>query len=111
MPLFAVLERAAYASALAAQVGLAAAAGLYFGPCPAAFVELFPTRTRYSGVAMGYNAAQALCGGTAPLIATWLVHATGTARSAAAYLMAAAAVSLVAAVGMIDRAAKPLPGE
>ncbi len=85
---------------------MAVAAGLYFGPCPAAFVELFPTRTRYSGMAMGYNAAQALCGGTAPLVATWLVHATGTVQSAAIYLMAAAAASLAAALGMIDRAVR-----
>jgi MFS transporter, MHS family, proline/betaine transporter len=111
VPLFTILEHGAYASALAAQVGLAVAAAIYFGPCPAAFVELFPTRTRYSGVAMGYNAAQALCGGTAPLIATWLVHATGTVQSAAIYLMAAAAASLAAALGMIDRAGRPLPGD
>lgn len=109
-PLFLVLERGGDSAALAAQIGLAAAA-LYMGPCPAAFVELFPTRTRYSGVAIGYNAAQALCGGTAPLIATWLIHVSGTAQAAAVYLMAAALASLVAARGMADRAGRPLPGE
>ena len=62
-------------------------------------------------MAIGYNAAQASAGGTAPLVATWLIHATGTARAPALYLMAAASVSLVAASGMIEPAGEPLPGE
>jgi metabolite-proton symporter len=37
--------------------------------------ELFRTRVRYTGASLGYQLAAPLAGGTAPLIATWLVHA------------------------------------
>ena len=78
-PLFVLLERGTFASVLGAQLAFAACAALFMGACPAAFVELFPTRTRYSGIALGYNLAQALFGGTAPLVATWLIRVTGQA--------------------------------
>ena len=43
---------------------------LFSGCMAATMVELFPTRTRYTGIAIGYNVGQALLGGTAPLVAT-----------------------------------------
>lgn len=70
------------------------------GPLPATMMELFPTRTRYSGVALGYNISLAAFGGTAPLMATLLVSATGSMVAPAAYLMFFAAVSLLAARGV-----------
>ena len=36
-------------------------------------VEIFPTRVRYSGASVGYNVAYMIFGGTAPLVATYLV--------------------------------------
>ena len=42
-----------------------------FGPgLPAWMVEAAPTESRYTIVGVGYNLAQALLGGTAPLLAT-----------------------------------------
>ncbi len=35
--------------------------------------EIFTTRVRYTGVTLGYQIGAALAGGTAPLIATWLL--------------------------------------
>ena len=87
---------------------IAACAALFMGPCPAAFVEMFPTRTRYSGIAVGYNLAQALLGGTTPLIATWLIGVTGNDRAPAFYLMALAAVAVAAALALPERAGRPL---
>ena len=81
---------------------------LYGGASLAAFVELFPTRTRYSGLALSYNLAVALCGGTTPLVATWLVSVTGSTLAPAFYLMAAALGTTVAALLMPERAGKPL---
>ena len=48
------------------------------GTLPTFLCELFPTRVRFSGFALSFNAANALFGGTAPLIATWLIGATGS---------------------------------
>lgn len=50
-------------------------------------VELFPTQTRYTGVAIGYNLGQAVLSGTAPLVAVWLVEKTGSAVAPAFYLI------------------------
>ncbi|WP_219856287.1 MFS transporter [Pseudomonas japonica] len=35
--------------------------------------EIFSTRVRYTGITLGYQLGAALAGGTAPLIATWLL--------------------------------------
>jgi MHS family proline/betaine transporter-like MFS transporter len=58
--------------------------------------ETFPTRTRYTASAITYNMAYTLFGGTAPLVATWLISATGSNLSPAFYLIA---VSILALVG------------
>jgi len=56
--------------------------------------ELFDTHTRFSSVAVSYNAAAILGGGLAPFIATALVAATHSAWSVAAYLAVTAVISL-----------------
>jgi MHS family proline/betaine transporter-like MFS transporter len=62
---------------------------------PVAMAELFPPRLRYSGTAIGYNLALALFGGTAPLVATWLIAKTGDLAAPAWYLTVLAIVSLL----------------
>lgn len=57
--------------------------------------EMFPTKVRYSSASVSYNVAYMLFGGTAPLVATWLVAVTGTALAPAFYVMAIAVVSTV----------------
>lgn len=48
--------------------------------------ELFPTPVRYTGFALSFNSANALLGGTAPFVATWLIAVTGSAAAPAWYL-------------------------
>ena len=57
---------------------------------------------------MRYNAALAICGGTTPLVATWLVNVTGSPLAPAFYLMAAALGTTLAALAMPERAGQPL---
>ena len=45
--------------------------------------DLFPTRVRFSGVALGFNIAFTLFSGTAPLVATSLIRSTGEATAPA----------------------------
>ncbi|MDE3724866.1 MFS transporter [Nocardiopsis sp. N85] len=59
--------------------------------------EIFSTRVRYTGVTLGYQIGAALAGGTAPLIATWLLSRFDNAWAPiAGYLVFTALVSIVA---------------
>lgn len=59
-------------------------------------VEIFPTRVRYSGASIGYNLGYMIFGGTAPIVATFLVSATGSNIAPAIYLIAVALLVLPA---------------
>jgi len=62
--------------------------------------ETFPTRTRYTASAITYNMAYTLFGGTAPLVATWLITTTGSNLSPAFYLVAIAVMALVGGLAL-----------
>ena len=64
---------------------------------PAAFAvitELLPTRFRYTGAALGINVPLALFGGSAPYASAWLIENTGSSRSPAFIIAAAAVLAL-----------------
>jgi MHS family proline/betaine transporter-like MFS transporter len=71
------------------------AVGMLVGSLIAATVELVPHPVRCTGVAVAFNAAIALSGGTTPLIAAWLLKTTGNPIAPAYWVMACCAVSLV----------------
>jgi MFS family permease len=62
--------------------------------------DLFPTRIRFSGVALSYNLAFTLFSGLAPVIAALLARETGVAATAAYYMIGCAALSFGAALVM-----------
>jgi MHS family proline/betaine transporter-like MFS transporter len=59
-------------------------------------LEVFPTRTRLTGAALGYNAGYAIFGGTAPLVASLLVESTESQYAPGWYLAGVAVLVLVA---------------
>lgn len=61
--------------------------------------EVFATRMRYTASAITYNLAYTIFGGTAPLVATWLISVTGNNVAPALYLIV---VSLFALLGGIS---------
>jgi MHS family proline/betaine transporter-like MFS transporter len=107
-PLFLWLQQGTFFTALTGQLVFAVFMALMSGAAPATFVEQFPTRTRYSGIAVGYNAAQALFGGTSPAVATWLCEVTGDVRAPAIYLVGVAVVSGLVMLVLRERARQPL---
>lgn len=107
-PLFLILGKGTFIADLAAQLVFALCNSLCAGPAPATMVELFPTRTRYSGIALGYNLTQAVFGGTAPFMATLLIHLTGDNRAPAFYLMAMGLIAALAVLRMKDRRGEEL---
>lgn len=56
--------------------------------------EQFPTRVRYTASALCYNVAYTVFGGTAPLIATWLIDVTDNSLSPAFYLLVISLLAL-----------------
>jgi MFS transporter, MHS family, proline/betaine transporter len=77
------------------QALLAAALGVFFGAIGIVWLELFPTRARFSGAAMALNAAYVAFGGSAPYFSTWLVDHTGSLQAPNVYLAILAAVVFV----------------
>ncbi|MGR6964261.1 MFS transporter [Geodermatophilus sp. URMC 61] len=74
--------------------------GLMYAGQPAIMAEMFPTRMRYSGVSIGYQATAIVAGSWAPLIATYLLNEYNNWVPIAIYVALAAGVSLVAALVM-----------
>ena len=107
-PLFLLMSGGTFAGALLAGLVFAACNSLFSGCMAATLVELFPTRTRYTGMAIAYNVGMALLGGTAPLAATGLIRLTGDVLAPAYYLIGAAAVTGVAALFVKPRHGQPL---
>ena len=101
-PLFIALE-GSFALALFAQISLSFIMGVFFAPIPATLVELFPMSVRYSGLAISHSISMAFFGGSAPLIATWLIHVTNNNAAPALYLSVASFISAIALLFMKDR--------
>jgi hypothetical protein len=80
------------------------------GTMSAALPALFPTPVRYGALAIGYNLAASLFGGTAPLVMDALVKATGNTMMPAYYTVLFAACGVVAVLLMDETAQKPLAG-
>jgi MHS family proline/betaine transporter-like MFS transporter len=71
-------------------------------------VEIFPTRVRYSGASIGYNVSIMAFGGTAPLVATFLVAQTGSDIAPGVYLVVVAVVVFFAAFALPETYRLPL---
>ena len=96
VPLFTLLDGASFATILLIQIAFGALLTMNDGTLACFLSEIFPTKVRYSGFAFSFNSANALFGGTAPFIATWLISVTGSKTAPAWYLVGAAVVALCA---------------
>lgn len=108
VPLFAMLEGSSLLVIILIQIAFGALLTVNDGTLPCFLSEIFPTKVRYSGFAFSFNTANALFGGTAPFVATWLIGVTGSKLAPAWYLVAAALVALVAMLANRETAGKPL---
>jgi MHS family proline/betaine transporter-like MFS transporter len=79
---------------LAAVVWVAVLKAIYFAPIPALMSDLFPTRTRTTGMAVGYNVGTTVFGGFTPLAVAALIAVSGNNLAPGIYLMLAAVISL-----------------
>lgn len=98
VPYFMLLDtRAGWGITVATVIGF----GVLWAPITAVLgtlsSEIFATRVRYTGITLGYQLGAALAGGTAPLIATWLLSRyQGDWQPVALYMLVTVGISLVA---------------
>jgi MHS family proline/betaine transporter-like MFS transporter len=97
---------------------LAAGPAFYSGIAPITYIELFPVHARGTGVALAFNVAVAIFGGSVVYATQWLVQATGDNRAGAFVLMGSAVLSGLTALGLravltpgVPRPAAPLAHE
>ena len=99
-PSFLMASSGGFAASVIGVMLLATGAVLCGVVTAALLSETFPTRTRYTASAITYNMAYTLFGGTAPLVATWLITTTGSNLSPAFYLIAVALLALVGGLAL-----------
>ena len=107
-PLFMWLGHETFFYVVTAQIVFAVLMSIPEGGLPALFVEAFDAQARYSAFSVAYNISVGLFGGTAPLVATWLISATGDKFAPAYYLSFASTISLIAVLTMRDNTGKPI---
>lgn len=85
-PIFLLFGMKDFWAALGAEIIFGVLLGSYMGPIPTVLVEIFPTSFRLTGIALSYNLAAAIFGGTAPMVAMMLIRTTGNVYSMGIYL-------------------------
>jgi MFS family permease len=104
-PLFSwVSTSSSFATLLTMQIILCSLFGVFNGPISTALAEQFPTHVRSTALAISYNIAVMVFGGFAQFFVTWLIRATGTPIAPAYYLMFGAAIGLLSALFLRERA-------
>jgi hypothetical protein len=84
------------------QLGFAVLVGAYVAVNPIAICEIFPRAVRCSAVSTAYNITVGVVGGTAPVVATWLIEQTAYPLAPALYIMLGAGFSAAAALSVRD---------
>ncbi|CAN5453401.1 MHS family MFS transporter [soil metagenome] len=99
-PLYWMFNQGNYLTALLAQLIFVAILALYIGPLPATLARQFNSQLRVSSVAISYNVALALFGGSAPTIALLLIHYFHSNMAPSYYLIISAIISLLTLLTM-----------
>jgi MFS transporter, MHS family, proline/betaine transporter len=99
IPFYNALEaRSLHPTVLMTLAGLCA--GLVNGAFASILTDLFPTRVRFTGVALSFNVAFTLFSGLTPLVATSLIQATGSVTAPALVMIGCGMLTLVGSVGL-----------
>ncbi|AWN42844.1 MFS transporter [Methylobacterium durans] len=107
-PLFLLLGGGQPVPILFGQIVFAVLVAGYGAVIPVALVEMFGHGSRCTALAISYNAAMALAGGTAPMVAAWIVHRLQIVAGPGLYIAVLALVSLAAVLTMRDKTGSTL---
>ena len=90
------------------QLMLAVPLGMALGLQGAMVVEIFPLRTRVTSMSVAYSITLALAGGTAPLVAQWLIDTMRQPLAPAYYIFLYGLIGLAIMWPMKETNARPL---
>ena len=109
-PLFRLLVSHPTVTGLVVTQALAAAVlSLLTGVLCAVLAESFPTKVRYTALAISYGFSVAIFGGLAPLVSAALYRLTGSPEAPSYYVIFAGVLSLIATLFVREGAHRPLP--
>jgi MHS family proline/betaine transporter-like MFS transporter len=108
IPYIYLLEQKTFALVLTSQLCFSALLGAYIAPIPTLVVELFPTKTRYTGMSLACNLAAAIFGGTAPILVTKMITLSGSNAPISYYIMLSAFASFFSVASIRSRRRKDL---
>lgn len=103
-PIFLLISHGGFLQITIGQIVLAIPVGLFLGVLPTLLVEMFEARNRATAMGLPYALVGASLSGTAPLISTLLITATGSIIAPAWYLMGAALLSGLVALTLRETA-------
>ncbi|MDE1570767.1 MFS transporter [Aquabacter sp. P-9] len=107
-PLFTLFGRDDIRLVISGQIALAMLLPLANAPLAALLVEMFPRRRRCSAVAFAWNLGVGIGGGTAPMVATYLVGDLSNKMAPALYLAVVSGIAALAVMTVKDRHLGPL---
>ncbi|MFJ8825276.1 MFS transporter [Streptomyces sp. NPDC102467] len=110
VPAFLLLRTGGHVAIYAGLLLLGLCLLTFLATMSAVLPSLFPTEVRYSALAISFNVAGSLFGGTTPLVMQGLTSATGNNLMPAFYIMLAAVVGAVAVLLIKETAQQPLEG-
>ncbi|MDO8431509.1 MAG: MFS transporter [Candidatus Binatus sp.] len=99
-PLFNLMWHPKLGAPLLSQIIFATLVALFVGVAPVTAAEAFPANVRCTGVGLSHNLCMALLGGTAPMVATYLIDKTDNEMVPPMYMIAAAIVSALFVLSM-----------
>jgi MHS family proline/betaine transporter-like MFS transporter len=102
-PLFLIMHSGTSWAGIVSTIGLGIILALILGVHAAAAAELFPTRTRQTGLSVAYSVTAAIFAGTVPYVLTWLIAQTGNEMMPAFYLILVGLVGLAAVLSMKEK--------
>lgn len=110
LPAFYLMHLGTFATSIGGLAILAIVIAIVGGNVASTLPPIFRTNVRGTGFNISYNVSTSAFGGTAPLIVTAIIAATGNEYTPAFYLMGAAFVTLITTYLIQESANRPLPG-
>lgn len=100
IPLFLLMQMGTGWSAFVSTLGLALILAIILGTHAVTVVELFPTRTRQTGLSIAYALTAALFAGTAPYLLTWLIDRTGNELVPGYFLAVVGVIGIITVISI-----------